>query len=434
MSNLIVRGGRRLQGTLALHGAKNAVLPILSAAFLCEGESVLYHCPRLTDVELACAILRELGCRVRASHSTITVDASGASGTVIPAEYMCEMRSSIVFLGAMLARTGRAELCAPGGCNLGPRPIDQHLSALRQMGAQIIDENGTLHCTAPNGLRGCTIRFPFVSVGATENVMIAAATARGVTRIDNAAREPEVADLARYLNRCGARIHGAGTSELCIEGVKRLHGAEHRIVSDRIETATYLAAAAVTGGDVCLKNTDPTLLRPVLARLQEAGCALRIAQRQIHLTAPARLTAFSAVRTAPYPAFPTDAQAIMMAAAAPASGTVQFDETIFSDRFRHVPELNRMGADITVSGETALVRGVPKLHGAAVRATDLRGGAAMVIAALCAEGTTTISDVYHIDRGYEKIEAALTQLNADVGRETAWVPEKSKTPCPVAAG
>lgn len=434
MSKLILSGGHRLRGEVQVHGAKNSVLPILSATYLTQGESVLHNCPDLTDVRLACTILQKLGCTVNFTQGTIGVSTVGAGGTAIPAECMREMRSSIVFLGALLARTGRAVLCAPGGCNLGPRPIDLHLMALRRMGVQIREENEMLFCCAPKGLCGATIRFPFVSVGATENILIAACAARGRTRIYNAAQEPEVVDLAHFLQQCGARIHGIGSAELEIEGVAKLNGTEYEILPDRIETATYLIAGAVTGGDLLLKNTQAALLEPVWTRLQAAGCRIQWSGSQIRLRGPEQLRAFPTVETAPHPGFPTDAQAICMTAASVARGETCFRETIFSERFRHVPALRTMGAQITVCGETALVNGVSRLHGACVHATDLRGGAALVLAGLCADGKTEITDVRHIDRGYQQIEHVLTQLGAKIRRENPWQrqEERKKAMCPAA--
>ena len=419
MSKLIVNGGKRLCGSLRVRGAKNSVLPILASSYLTQGESVLRNCPDLTDVRVACRILRMLGCRVRRAEDAIAVVPDVAAGTFVPAAHMCEMRSSIIFLGAMLARTGQACLSMPGGCDLGPRPIDLHLMALRRLGAVIREEQGCLRCTAPDGLRGALICFPSVSVGATENALIAAVTARGCTRIRNAACEPEIVDLAAYLQKCGAHIYGAGTSELYVEGTARLHGAEHTILPDRIETATYLTAAAVTGGAVTLCRTDDRLLRPVLYCLQRAGCGIRCEEGRISLEAPQRLQAMGSIFTAPHPGFPTDAQAVLMAAAAGAAGETRFTETVFPRRFRHVAPLCAMGARITVQHSEAVVQGVPQLHGASVRATDLRGGAALVIAGLAAQGTTEISDVCYIDRGYEHIETALAQLGAEITRKEA---------------
>ncbi|MDD6175310.1 MAG: UDP-N-acetylglucosamine 1-carboxyvinyltransferase [Firmicutes bacterium] len=420
MAKLIIRGGNRLEGVMRICGAKNSVLPILAASLLVSEKSVLQNCPALSDVRLASEILRRLGCTVEREEDRITIDPAHADGTVIPEKLMSEMRSSIIFLGAMAARNGRAVLSAPGGCDLGPRPIDLHLAALRKMGAEIVEEGGIVDCRVNGRLHGAEIRFPFVSVGATENVLIAAAAADGATRILNAACEPEICDLAQFLIRCGARITGAGTSRIIVEGVRKLHGCEHRVIPDRIAAATYLLAASVTGGDITLSDVEPQQLSAVLPRLQETGCELSVGSRRIRVRAKGRPKALSPLVTAPYPGFPTDAQAPFMALCCIADGTTAFEETIFRNRFRHAAELNRMGAEIGVTGQSAVVKGVPFLHGARVSATDLRGGAALVLAALSAEGETEISQVHHIDRGYESMECALSSLGASAVRTETW--------------
>ena len=420
MAKLIVRGGNHLEGTMRIFGAKNSVLPILAASLLASGQSVLQNCPDLSDVRLASEILRQLGCDVRRDGAKIQVDSAHADGISIPEKLMCEMRSSIIFLGAMTAKNGRALLSAPGGCDLGPRPINLHLAAFRKMGAEIKEDNGILDCKVNGRLRGAEIHFPFVSVGATENVLIAATTADGTTKIINAACEPEICDLAHFLIQCGAKVSGAGTSCITVEGVEKLHGCEHRVIPDRIAAATYLLAAAATGGDVTLTDVEPEHLTAILPRLQEAGCELATGNRQIRIRACGRPKALSPISTAPYPGFPTDAQAPLMALTCMAAGTTVFEETIFQNRFRHAEELNRLGAQITVDGQKAVVKGVSFLHGARVCATDLRGGAAMVIAALAAEGETEISQIHHIDRGYESMEGALCSLGACVVRTETW--------------
>jgi UDP-N-acetylglucosamine 1-carboxyvinyltransferase len=331
---------------------------------------------------------------------------------------MRQMRSSIIFLGALLARTGECTLTFPGGCELGPRPIDLHLSALRQLGTQITEEHGALICRCPNGLRGTLINLSFPSVGATENVMLAACTAQGETVISNAAREPEICDLADFLNCCGARVTGAGSQRIVIDGVDkgRLHGCEYTVMPDRIAAVTYLCAAAATGGEVALGGARGSDIEAVINVLRQAGCDIYEYSDRLYLTARRRLKAVRTVRTQPYPGFPTDAQAIVMACLLKAQGTGIFVEDIFENRFRHVDELVRMGADIKTEGRVAVVSGVERLSGANVVAPDLRGGAALCVAAVAAEGETLISNVHLIDRGYDGIECALTQIGADARR------------------
>ena len=421
MSAYLVEGGNRLQGTAWVHGAKNSVLPILAATILCPGESVVHNCPDLSDVRASIAILEHLGCRVERAGDTVTVDASALTGRDVPDALMREMRSSVIFLGAILARLGEAVMSFPGGCELGPRPIDLHLAAIRSLGAQVREQGGELHCSAAGGLAGCEITFSIPSVGATENAMLCACGAEGVTVICNAAREPEIVDLQAFLRALGADVRGAGTSVITVRGKKPLHGGEHTVMPDRIVAATYLAAAASAGGTVEVTGVDWRHLSTVTAVLAEAGCTLTSTPERILLRCQAPLRGVRPVRTAPYPGFPTDAQAILMAALLRCRGAAVFEENLFSSRYRHVDELARMGADIRVSGRTAVVLGVERLHGAVVRCTDLRGGAALCAAALAAEGETSISDITHIDRGYQSIEDDLAALGADIRRveETA---------------
>lgn len=418
MEIMRIQGGVPLGGEVAVHGAKNSALPLLAASLLCHGTAVLRHCPRLSDVKVALDILRHLGCAVHRRAHTVTVDASVLSRTEIPDRLMREMRSSIVFLGAILARCGEARLTYPGGCELGPRPIDLHLAALRRLGADIREEHGCIHCRAAGGLRGAEITLTFPSVGATENILLAACTARGETVLHHAAQEPEIADLCGFLNACGARIHTPSPGVLHIEGVETLHGASYAVMPDRIEAATYLAAAAATGGAVTLRRCCPAHISPVLALLEEGGCALTVCEDTVELTAPARLGELGTVRTMPYPGFPTDAGAPLLAAACTARGTAVFVESIFENRYKYVDELTRMGARIRVDGRVAVVEGVPRLQGAAVECTDLRGGAALVIAGLAAAGETAVSGLRHLDRGYEAMEVTLTALGARLRRCT----------------
>lgn len=416
MEQLVLEGGRRLGGAVTVHGAKNSALPLLAATLLIKEDCELSNCPRLSDVEVATRILRHLGCEVTAGEHTVSVNAGGLCRGDIPDCLMREMRSSIVFLGAILARCGEATLSFPGGCELGPRPIDLHLSSLARLGAQIEEDYGCLRCRAPKGLTGAAITLPIPSVGATENVLLAAVTARGTTTLRNAAREPEICDLCAFLNACDARIHGAGESTLTVEGVERLHGCHHRVIPDRIEAATYMAAAAATGGTLVLKNIEPEHIMPVFPAFEEAGCRLMPWGEELLISAPTRPRRVRAVRTMPYPGFPTDAAAPLLAMCCVAEGTSLFVETIFESRYKYAAELCRMGASIKVEGRVAVVEGVPSLFGTSVNCTDLRGGAALVVAALAAEGTTTIGDLHHLDRGYEELEATLTAVGASVKR------------------
>ena len=415
MRHFVIRGGRPLCGRVTVSGAKNSVLPILAATLLSGGRSTLHNCPDLRDVHSAIAILRHLGCSVEHTGSTITVDSSTVSRHDVPMELMREMRSSVMFLGPIIARCGMARLSFPGGCELGPRPIDLHLSALRKLGVEIREEGGEILCTAEN-MTGQDIQLSFPSVGATENIMLAATACRGVTRIINAAREPEIADLQQFLQKCGVSISGAGESRITAHGGGARNDVVHQILPDRIEATTYLCAAAVCGGEVTLKQTEPDHFGIVTGLLAEAGCEISIAGRNVTIRSDGVLRSMPPIRTMPYPGFATDAQAPLMAVACLAKGTTVFTETIFENRYRHTAELARLGADIRVSGRVALVTGRPCLYGARVCSTDLRGGASLVVAGLAAKGETVIDDIYHIDRGYTAIEDRLTALGADIRR------------------
>ena len=417
MVKLLIHGPNRLSGELNVHGAKNSTLPLMAATLLCRGECVLHNCPRLSDVDVSARILRHLGCSVSRQGDSLVIDPRCVTQCDIPDGLMREMRSSIVFLGAILARTGRAVLSFPGGCELGPRPIDLHLQALRRMGARIVEDYGCLSCSAEGPLHGAAIGLSFPSVGATENVMLAAVLAEGTTVVTNAAREPEICDLADFLNRCGARVSGAGGSTLVIEGVRSLHGCEHRVIPDRIAAATFMSAAAATGGCIRLNQVIPAHLEPVIPSFEELGCSIEIEDTSLRISAPARLGRVKSVRTMPYPGFPTDAQAPLMAAACLGSGTSIFVENIFESRDKHVGELLRLGADGKVEGRVAVVEGVPRLSGAPVEAADLRGGAALVVAGLAARGATEVTGVRYIDRGYENLERSLSGLGAHIRRE-----------------
>ncbi len=410
-----IEGGRPLSGSVRIQGAKNSVLPILAASFLAPGACILHNCPRLTDVDHTLEILRHLGCRVKREGDTVTIDASSPAAWDIPDDLMREMRSSVVFLGPVLGRMGRTELSYPGGCELGPRPIDLHLSALRTLGAEIQERNGRLLCTGK--LVGGDIAFSLPSVGATENAMLSAVMAQGVTTITNAAREPEIVELQSFLRGLGADVRGAGSSIITVRGGRSLHGWEHTLTADRVVACTYLSAVASAGGEGEVIGVDWRQLSTVTAVLAEAGCRIQSSPEAISIAAPHRLKAVRPIRTAPYPGFPTDAQALIMAALCKAKGATVIAENMFDSRYRHVDELVRMGADIQVEGKVAVVYGVPQLYGAKVRSTDLRGGAALAVAAVGAEGETVVSGLHHIDRGYADLAADLNALGANVVRE-----------------
>lgn len=413
MPEYLIRGGTPLEGSLTLHGAKNAALPILAAALLCE-KAEIHNCPDLTDVAAARNILHFLGCTTRWEGGRAEVTFTGGGNSRIPDELMRAMRSSIVFLGAVIGRYGKAQVSMPGGCELGPRPIDMHLSALRKLGVKIDESGGVLRCTTPNGLRGGHITLPFPSVGATENVLLAACTAKGETVLCNAAREPEIVDLADFLNAAGARIRFASDGSIAVTGVERLRSCVHRVIPDRIAAATYLCAAAVTGGSILLEQVRPDHLAALLPVYEEAGCRVSAQGSRISLQAPRRLSGLGTVRTMPYPGFSTDAQSTMLSMAALAKGTSVFIETIFESRYKQVGELIRMGAKIRVEGRVAVVEGVPRLKGAVLGCTDLRGGAALAVAALAAEGESRLCHIHHIARGYENFDWNLKQLGAQI--------------------
>ena len=418
--SLMIEGGRRLSGDLTVQGAKNSVLPILAACILSGDVCVLQRCPHLEDVDTSIDILRHLGCAVRWNGPDLEVDSSTLTRWDIPDRLMRRMRSSVVFLGAILARCGQAELSYPGGCAIGARPIDLHLSALRTLGACIREEGGSLDCTAPC-LTGAEIVLSIPSVGATENAMLAAVGAKGVTTISNAAREPEIVDLARFLRAMGARIQGEGSSTVRIEGGRgTLRGCEHRVIGDRIVCATYLSAVACAGGEASLIGAEPEQLAAVTGVLRDAGA-------EILATGPDALTIRRdrpleggvVVRTSPYPGFPTDAQPVVMAALCNARRSSLFVETMFENRYRHVDELRRMGADIRVEDRVAVVGGTENgLRGTAVTAHDLRGGGALCVAALGAEGSTILTGLSHIRRGYASLPEDLRSLGADIALHT----------------
>jgi UDP-N-acetylglucosamine 1-carboxyvinyltransferase len=414
MDKLLIDGGARLEGEIRVSGAKNAALPILCAALLTPEPLVLANVPRLNDVRTMQALLGQMGVKAERDDGTLTLAAASVDWPLAPYELVKTMRASILALGPLLARCGEARVSLPGGCAIGLRPVDQHVKGLQAMGAEIDLDHGYIDAKARR-LTGTHFVFDVVTVTGTENLMMAATLADGVTTLENAAREPEVVDLAACLNAMGARISGAGSDRIAIEGVERLHSASHAIMPDRIETGTFLAAAAAAGGDVTLTGARADTLEAVLDKLAEAGATLALGNGSIRLSRRAPLKSVS-LRTAPYPAFPTDMQAQLMALMTVADGTAVITETIFENRMMHVQELKRLGADIEVESSTAIVKGVPALTGANVMATDLRASACLVIAGLMAEGQTTIDRIYHLDRGYERIEEKLSTLGARIKR------------------
>ncbi len=416
MERLIVKGGNRLVGRVKTSGAKNAVLPIIAASILGTSPSRLDEIPALEDVRTICAVLECLGIKVDASEpNALKVDSTEITSCEAPYELVRSMRASFLVMGPLLARKGYARISQPGGCAIGTRPIDLHLKGFEALGVKIEQGHGYIEASAPDGMVGANIYLDFPSVGATENIMMAAAMAKGTTVLENPAEEPEIVDLANYLNQMGARVRGAGTNIITIEGVSELHGVQHSVIPDRIEAGTYMIAAAMTGGDVIIENVLPEHQKPLIAKLREAGALVEEDIDRIHVASDGKLKAVD-IKTLPYPGFPTDMQAQMMAMLVIAEGRSKVTETVFENRFMHVVELNRMGADITTDGRSAVITGPAHLTGCTVRATDLRAGAAMILAGLVAEGATEICDIYHIDRGYEEIVAKLRNLGADIER------------------
>lgn len=419
MDKLIITGGRRLEGQVWISGAKNAVLPILSATLLADGPMTIGNVPHLQDVTTTMELLGRMGVSLTVNERMrIEVDPTTLTQCVAPYDLVKTMRASILVLGPLLARFGEAEVSLPGGCAIGSRPVNLHLRGLEALGAEIEVEGGYIHARADR-LKGARVVFDQVTVTGTENLLMAATLAEGETLIENAAREPEVIDLADCLTAMGAKIQGAGTDTIRVQGVERLHGCEYDVMPDRIETGTFLVAAAVTRGRVRCRNTRPELLDAVLAKLVEAGARIETGPDWIELDMEGRRPKAVNLRTAPFPAFPTDMQAQMMVLNTVAEGTASVVETVFENRFMHALELQRMGAHITIEGNTAIVEGVEKLVGAPVMATDLRASASLIIAGLVAEGETEVDRIYHIDRGYECIEEKLSQIGATIRREPA---------------
>ena len=413
-----INSGSQLHGDVTISGAKNAALPILFATILAETPLTINNVPRLNDIETTSKLLSELGAKVNwSAENSLAIDASKIANCLAPYELVKTMRASILVLGPLLARFGHAEVSLPGGCAIGARPVDLHIQGLKLMGADISVENGYIIAKNEGRLQGATIFMDTVSVTGTANILMAATLAEGTTIIENAAREPEIVDLADFLNLMGAKISGAGSDTLTIEGVESLRGADYAVMPDRIETGTFLVAAAVTGGKIRCVNTQPHALEAVIAKLQEAGANVECGSDWISLEMTQRPKAVN-IRTAPHPAFPTDMQAQFVTLNAIAEGTATTVETIFENRFMHVPELQRMGADMRLEGNTAISTGVEQLTSAQVMATDLRASASLVIAGLVAEGETIVDRIYHIDRGYQQIENKLRKLGANIERYT----------------
>ena len=416
MEYFAVQGGRPLSGEVRIQGSKNSALPILAATLLARGESVLHRCPALSDIDAAGGILTALGCRVRREGDALLVNTAGRSGCAVPAPLMGRMRASVLFLGALLASGGEAAACSPGGCALGDRPIDLPLRAFRLLGAEVFGEGEALRCRCGR-LRGRELLLPFPSVGATENAMLAACGAQGVTEIRNAAREPEIEDLQGFLRQMGAKVSGGGTGCITIEGGAPLRPAEYTVMPDRIVTATCLSAVAAAGGVGALAGARAGDLLPVIEALERAGCSITEEADRLVIRRTGPLRGIGPVVTRPYPGFPTDAQPLLAAALAGGVGETEVTETIFDRRFRYTRELNRMGASITVEGNTARIPGAGALRGAEVYAADLRGGAALTVAALAAAGESRVYGAEHIDRGYEALETVFTRLGGSVRRE-----------------
>lgn len=416
MEKLVIHGGKPLQGTVRVSGAKNAVLPIIVASMLGTTQSTLTEIPKLADVHTVCDVIASLGVHIEhPERDTLVIDAHELTSTTAPYDLVRRMRASFLVMGPLLARKGRAQISLPGGCSIGARPIDMHLKAFEAMGAVINLENGDIEATAPNGLKGAQIYLDFPSVGATENILMAASMADGKTVLENAAEEPEIVDLATYLNSMGANIRGAGTNVIRIEGVKELHGANHAVIPDRIEAGTFMVGAAMTQGNVFVENAISEHLKPLISKLKEVGAEVQEEIDGIRVIGHEPLRPAD-IKTLPYPGFPTDMQAQFMALTTICQGTSVVTETVFENRFMHVDEFKRMGAKIRIEGRSAIVEGVPRLKGASVNATDLRAGAALVLAGLVAEGETEVGYLYHIDRGYDNLVLKLQRLGADIVR------------------
>jgi UDP-N-acetylglucosamine 1-carboxyvinyltransferase len=416
LEKIIVRGGQRLSGSVKVEGAKNAVLPVIAATLLAsDGKSVIRDVPTLSDVYTINEVLRSLNAVVEFENNTITVDASRELKIEAPFEYVRKMRASVLVMGSLLARNGRARVALPGGCAIGSRPIDQHLKGFEAMGATVKVGNGFIEAEAVNGLHGAKIYLDFPSVGATENIMMAAVLAKGTTIMENVAKEPEIVDLANFLNKMGAKVVGAGTGTIRIEGVKMLFGADHNIIPDRIEAGTFMVASAITGGDVLVKGAVPEHLSSLIAKMEEMGVTIIEEAEGLRVIGPEKLKAVD-IKTMPHPGFPTDMQSQMMALLLRAQGTSMITETVFENRFMHVEEFRRMNANIKIDGRSVIMNGPSDLQGAEVAATDLRAAASLILTGLVADGFTRVTELYHLDRGYVDFHLKLAGLGADIER------------------
>ena len=415
MVKYIIKGGKRLEGTVKISGSKNSSLPIIAASILNVGKTTLYNVPNIHDTQMMFEILKQLGGKIEKKNNKVIIDTSKINKYEISEELMRQMRSSVILAGGLLGRYRKATFSYPGGCDIGTRPIDLHLKGFKNLGINITKNYGNITCSCDK-IIGAKIDLDFPSVGATENVILASTLGEGITQISNAAREPEIIDLQNFLNKMGAKIKGAGSNQIIIEGVKKLKDVSYNIMPDRIEAGTFLCASAITGGEIRLENITPNHLTPVISKLEDANCKIQVEKDSIEIKAPKKIKALE-VKTMPYPGFPTDMQSLFLSTVTIAKGTSIIVENIFENRYKFVPELIRMGAKITVEGKSAIIKGVRKLYGTNVKATDLRGGAALVLAGLNAKGITSIENIEYILRGYENFEIKLRKLGADIKLE-----------------
>ena len=412
MSSYVIKGGNKLEGTVKISGAKNAALPIIAATILNAGKTTLYNVPNIKDTQMMYEILKILGAKIEKKNNKVIIDTSKIDKFEIPDELMHKMRSSVILAGAMIGKYHKATFTYPGGCDIGARPIDLHLKSFEKLGIKVTQNYGEITCNCEK-ITGEKIDLDFPSVGATENIILASVLSEGTTTITNSAQEPEIEDLAKFLNKMGAKIKGAGTNKIEIEGVKKLKEISYNIMPDRIETGTFLCLAGATGGNIELQNVNPIHVTPVIAKLEEAGCYIEKEKNKIKIQAPKKLKAID-IKTMPYPGFPTDMQSVFGAMLTTAKGTSMIVENIFENRYKYTQDLNKMGAKITIEGKTAVIRGVRKLYGATVKASDLRGGAALVVAGIMAKGITVVENIDYILRGYENFEKKLREIGANI--------------------